>query len=263
MTYRISPMTGSIRASVCARWQVGAVSIPVISATAAALLLARFGLASLLPPLFWAVLALYAVITTAYTFVLKRKLLVDVFTLAALYTAANRRRCRCDRHRSVILAARLLDLLFPQPGAGQALCRAGRTCRTATMRNSRAAAMSASDKDMIGQAGIASAFSAAMVLALYVDSNEVASMYAQPWLLWPLCPLILYMLLRIWILARVRRCMTIRWSSSCATGAARSPRLSGGTGHSGNAQVCERNVSGVDSWGRVVRIRAERPRFQT
>jgi 4-hydroxybenzoate polyprenyltransferase len=27
-------------------------------------------------------------------------------------------------------------------------------------------------------------------------------MYAQPWLLWPLCPLILYMLLRIWILAR-------------------------------------------------------------
>ena len=59
-----------------------------------------------------------------------------------------------------------------------------------------------SDKDMIGQAGIASAFSAAMVLALYVDSKEVASMYSQPALLWPLCPLILYMLLRIWVLAR-------------------------------------------------------------
>ena len=59
-----------------------------------------------------------------------------------------------------------------------------------------------SDKDMIGQAGIAAAFSAAMVLALYVDSKEVASMYPQPALLWPLCPLILYMLLRIWILAR-------------------------------------------------------------
>ena len=58
------------------------------------------------------------------------------------------------------------------------------------------------DKDMIGQAGVASAFSAAMVLALYVDSKEVASMYPQPALLWSLCPLILYMLLRIWVLAR-------------------------------------------------------------
>ena len=55
---------------------------------------------------------------------------------------------------------------------------------------------------MIAQAGVASAFSSAMVLALYVDSKEVASMYPLPALLWPLCPLILYMLLRIWILAR-------------------------------------------------------------
>jgi hypothetical protein len=68
-------------------------------------------------------------ITTVYTFVLKRKLLVDVFTLAGLYTAADHCRCRRDRHRAVILAARLLDLLLSQPGAGQALCRAGRTCR--------------------------------------------------------------------------------------------------------------------------------------
>ena len=40
-----------------------------------------------------------------------------------------------------------------------------------------------------------------MVLALYVNSTEVVGMYTAPWLLWPLCPLILYMLLRIWILA--------------------------------------------------------------
>jgi hypothetical protein len=64
----------------------GAVSIPVVSVTAAALLLASIGLASLLPPMFWGVLALYALVTTVYTFVLKRKLLVDVFTLAGLYT---------------------------------------------------------------------------------------------------------------------------------------------------------------------------------
>ncbi|MNR67662.1 hypothetical protein D3C85_1917840 [compost metagenome] len=27
-------------------------------------------------------------------------------------------------------------------------------------------------------------------------------MYTTPWALWPLCPLVLYMLLRIWMLAR-------------------------------------------------------------
>jgi 4-hydroxybenzoate polyprenyltransferase len=180
----------------------GAVSVPVISATAAALL-DGFGWAC--KPAAAAVLGragLYAVITTAYTFVLKRKLLVDVFTLAALYTLRIVAGAAATGHRAVILAACLFDLLLPQPGAGQALCRARRTCRQATDRQLKGRSYVGADKDMIGQAGIASAFSAAMVLALYVDSDEVTSMYAQPWLLWPLCPLILYMQLRIWILAR-------------------------------------------------------------
>jgi len=41
-----------------------------------------------------------------------------------------------------------------------------------------------------------------LVLALYVNSEEVQEMYQAPLLLWPLCPMILYMLLRIWMLAR-------------------------------------------------------------
>jgi 4-hydroxybenzoate polyprenyltransferase/phosphoserine phosphatase len=179
----------------------GAVSIPVTSATAAALLMASFGLASLLPPLFWAVLALYAVITTTYTFVLKRKLLVDVFTLAALYTLRIVAGAAATGTElsfwllafsiffflSLALVKRYVELDELADKDGSQL--KGRSYVGA-------------DKDMVGQAGIASAFSAAMVLALYVDSNEVASMYAQPWMLWPLCPLILYMQLRIWILAR-------------------------------------------------------------
>lgn len=179
----------------------GAVSIPVISATAGVLLLASVGLASLLPPLFWGVLALYAVITTAYTFVLKRKLLVDVFTLAALYTLRIIAGAAATGTElsfwllafsiffflSLALVKRYVELDDLADEAGSQL---------------KGRSYVGCDKDMIGQAGIASAFSAAMVLALYVDSNEVSSMYAQPWLLWPLCPLILYMQLRIWVLAR-------------------------------------------------------------
>jgi len=179
----------------------GTVSIPVISVTAVILLLASVGLASLLPPMFWGVLALYAVVTTVYTFLLKRKLLVDVFTLAGLYTVrivAGAAATGVDLSfwllafsifffLSLALVKRYVELneLAEDPES-----------------QLKGRSYVGSDKDMIGQAGVASAFSAAMVLALYVDSKEVASMYPQPALLWPLCPLILYMLLRIWILAR-------------------------------------------------------------
>lgn len=60
----------------------------------------------------------------------------------------------------------------------------------------------ADDYEMVGQAGVASAFTAALVLALYIHSKEMMVMYTVPWALWPLCPLILYMQLRIWMLAR-------------------------------------------------------------
>ena len=179
----------------------GTVSIPVISAIAVALLLASAGLASVLPPLFWGVLALYAVITTVYTFVLKRKLLVDVFTLAGLYTV---RIIAGAAATGVELSFWLLAFAIFFFLSLALVKRYVELNDLAEDSDSQLKGRSyvGSDKDMIGQAGIASAFSAAMVLALYVDSSEVASMYPQPALLWPLCPLILYMLLRIWILAR-------------------------------------------------------------
>lgn len=179
----------------------GAVSIPVISFTAVALLLASIGLASLLPPLFWAVLGLYAVVTTAYTFVLKRKLLVDVFTLAGLYTVRIISGAAATGvELSFWLLAFSLFFFLSLALVKRYVELDELADETGTRLKGRGYV--GDDKDMIGQAGVASAFSAAMVLALYVNSNEVASMYPQPALLWPLCPLILYMLLRIWILAR-------------------------------------------------------------
>lgn len=179
----------------------GAVSIPVISVVAVVLVMASVGLASLLPPAFWGVLGLYAVITTAYTFVLKRKLLVDVFTLAGLYTV---RIIAGAAAAGVDLSFWLLAFsifFFLSLALVKRFVELDELADDSATRLSGRSYMGC-DKDMIGQAGVASAFSAAMVLALYVDSKEVASMYPQPALLWPLCPLILYMLLRIWVLAR-------------------------------------------------------------
>jgi 4-hydroxybenzoate polyprenyltransferase len=54
----------------------------------------------------------------------------------------------------------------------------------------------------VAQAGMASAFSSALVLALYIDSSAVRELYPHPWMVWPLAPIVLYLTMRIWVLAR-------------------------------------------------------------
>ena len=49
---------------------------------------------------------------------------------------------------------------------------------------------------------MASAFSSALVLALYIDSDAVKELYPNPWMMWPVAPIILYLTMRVWILAR-------------------------------------------------------------
>jgi hypothetical protein len=86
-------------------------------------------------------------------------------------------------------------------------------------------------------------------------------MYAQPWLLWPLCPLILYMLLRIWILARRSQMhddpvvfIMRDWRSQLTTVAGAALVILATL-----KCVSEMPSAGSNSWGRVVRrIRAER-----
>ena len=49
--------------------------------------------------------------------------------------------------------------------------------------------------------GIASCFSAIVILSLYVHSTEVMALYRRPGLLLILCPLVLYWTGRIWLKA--------------------------------------------------------------
>ncbi|MBZ7921329.1 UbiA family prenyltransferase [Ensifer adhaerens] len=179
----------------------GQMSVPTALTLAGCLVLASLSLTLLLPWKFAGVLAFYAFATTAYTFVLKRKLLVDVFTLAGLYTTRIVAGAAATGTElsfwlvsfaiffflSLALVKRYVELHeFEDKDGGNVPGRG----------------YLAADFEMVGQAGVASAFTAALVLALYVHSKELQEMYTTPWALWPLCPLVLYMLLRIWMLAR-------------------------------------------------------------
>ncbi|MEX3009972.1 UbiA family prenyltransferase [Hoeflea sp. TYP-13] len=179
----------------------GRLAIPTGIRLGCVLLAASLALSLFLPLVFFGVLLIYIATTTAYSFILKRKLLVDVFTLAGLFTLriiAGGAAIQSDLSfwllafsifffLSLALVKRYVELSELTSDQGSKELGRG---------------YYAVDFEMIGQAGISSAFGAALVLALYVNSDEVQNMYEMPLFLWPLCPLILYMLLRIWMLAR-------------------------------------------------------------
>lgn len=179
----------------------GAISIQTAAILWVGLIGVSAFLASLLPIEFLYVMAVYAFITTAYTFVLKRKLLVDVFTLASLYTVRIVAGAAATQSElsfwllafaiffflSLALVKRYVELADVEQDDVSKLLGRG---------------YYGMDASMLAQGGVSSAFTSAMVLALYINSVEFKEMYNTPWMIWPLVPLILYMLLRIWILAR-------------------------------------------------------------
>lgn len=179
----------------------GLLSMPFGLACAAGLLAVSFGAAVFLPWQFAVVLAGYLAITTAYSLSLKRMLLIDVMTLAGLYTMrilAGAAATGTDVSfwllafsifffLSLALVKRYVELRTTVVKVGERI--AGRGYR-------------AEDQEIIAQAGMAAAFSAALVLALYIDSVAVKEQYAYPEMIWPLAPIVLYMTMRIWILAR-------------------------------------------------------------
>jgi 4-hydroxybenzoate polyprenyltransferase len=57
------------------------------------------------------------------------------------------------------------------------------------------------DIGLLGQFGTASGYLAVLVLALYINSDQVRILYDQPEAIWLLCPIMLYWISRVWLLA--------------------------------------------------------------
>jgi 4-hydroxybenzoate polyprenyltransferase len=59
----------------------------------------------------------------------------------------------------------------------------------------------ADDLELVATLGTSSGWLAALVLALYVNSQEVRVLYAHPTLLLLVCPLLLFWVSRVWLIA--------------------------------------------------------------
>lgn len=165
------------------------------------LLIVASALAFVLPIEFVGVLALYYVITVAYSFWLKRAALIDVLTLAGLYTI---RIIAGGAAVSVIPSFWLLSFsmfLF------LSLALVKRFTELLTMQQHKRTTPSGrgyttTDLETLSQFGTASAYVAVLVMALYIQSEAVHDLYTHPEVIWMLCPLLLYLVTRIWLLAR-------------------------------------------------------------
>ena len=162
------------------------------------LLVGGLALAAFLPAMFIVSLLAYLATTLAYSLYLKSYVLIDVMILAGLYTL----RVICGAFAigstltfwllafsmciflSLALVKRCSELI--------SLAKIDRL--NATGRDYHAG-----DLAYLTNMGTASGYLSVLVLALFINSPEVAARYAHPQGLWLLCPLLLYWVSRLWL----------------------------------------------------------------
>jgi 4-hydroxybenzoate polyprenyltransferase/phosphoserine phosphatase len=180
-------------------------AVPILHGLAAVpfLLALAFGFALSVSLLLAAVLAGYFAVTVAYSFSLKRKMMIDVVVLAGLYTIRVIGGAAAIRvvPSEWLLAFSMFFFSF------MALIkryieldtRIERGLGELVNRNYRK-----SDVSVVTALAAASGMNAVTIFALYVSSPNVQGRYHHPELFWLICPLLLYWIGRVLVMAHRR-----------------------------------------------------------
>ena len=162
------------------------------------LLAAALGLALLLPVNFIWLLGGYCLITLAYSVWIKKWVVLDIITLAGLYSFRILTGAAATGIQpsfwllafsmfiflSLALVKRYSELfIMLQSGKEQA----------------RGRAYHVEDLPLLESLGTASGYMAVLVLAMYINSTDVTRLYSQPRWLWLLCLSLLYWISRVWL----------------------------------------------------------------
>ncbi|MBQ4824485.1 UbiA family prenyltransferase [Leisingera sp. HS039] len=177
-------------------------TIPVAHGTvhSGVLLCSALAIAGFLPPLFATVLLGYVGLTFAYSLVLKRKLMIDIWTLGALYTI---RIVAGGAAGGIPLSEWLLAFsmfLFLSLAAVKRISElTDLKARKLTSTDGRGYRVA--DLPVVLGAMLASGYCSVVILALYVSNANVASLYSEPRLLWLACMMLLYWINRVAIIS--------------------------------------------------------------
>lgn len=141
----------------------------------------------------------YLLVANLYSFQLKRRLLVDVLALAAMYTLRP-------------IAGGVATGIFPSTWL-LAFCMFFFACLAFAKRYTElrlaldadkhlpGRAYETADLDIIRVVGPVNGYLAVMVVALYISAPVVTDLYANPQVLWLVCPVLAYWITRLWFFA--------------------------------------------------------------
>jgi 4-hydroxybenzoate polyprenyltransferase len=163
------------------------------------LLIASAGIALRLSLEFQVVLAFYYLVTLSYSIGLKRAPIIDVLVLAGLYTL------RIIAGAAAVMVVPSFWILAFSMFLFLSLALAKRFAELSghtDIDNLKGRGYRAVDLDTLSEFGTASGYVAVLVLALYINGETVQGLYNLPYVLWALCPIMLYLVSRIWLLAR-------------------------------------------------------------
>ncbi len=153
-----------------------------------------------LPWPFTASLALYVVITVAYSLRLKQVPIVDVMTLAVLYTLriiAGAAAIAVPLSFWLLSFSMFIFLSLALMKRYSELKDAREARRSGSLRGR---GYSAQDMELIATLGGSAGYTAVLVLALYIQDSHTAVLYAAPQFIWLACPLLLFWVSRAWLI---------------------------------------------------------------
>jgi len=154
-----------------------------------------------LPWLATLVLAIYHLVTTCYSFALKRMPILDVITLASLFTVRILAGAALLEERVSLWLLTFSMLFF----VGLAMVKRFAELERVVASGGEgidSRGYTAKDLPLLLGAGLASGFSAIVIFTIYLIQEQYPrDIYRMPGLLWMMVPIIMVWLLRVWHLA--------------------------------------------------------------
>ncbi len=164
------------------------------------LLVASIILACFLPLPFLAMLLLYFFLNLGYSFTMKQVVILDVIILAGLYTMRIMAgSAAISIWPSAWLAAFSMFIFF-------SLALVKRYAELILMRETHGEDVQVRgylgiDRELLAAMGAGSGYLAVLVLALYISSSAAEILYKRQAFIWLLCPLLLYWISYVWLIA--------------------------------------------------------------
>jgi len=166
------------------------------------LLIGSFMGAYLLLPLpFLFALAAYYVLTVLYSFSLKRIVVVDVIVLAILYTMRMIAGTFAFEVSLTFWMLAFSMFIFLSLALVKRYTELAEARSAGNLEKARGRGYYPDDLEMISSLGAAAGYISVMVLALYIQDASTISLYTRPQFIWLACPILLFWMSRVWLLA--------------------------------------------------------------